>query len=233
MIKRFYLLIFLIFLILSCSRKEEITQPKYNKAEIDQLIDEHLENSIKVFQDSMDSQKGFLGMNNIIDLIGLGKESFKNRTITTWHKVYDNKLLENKIENNLMTQDRVDIELGKSDEHIAQYIHKISLSFIVLVLEGLFEFLLSLLFGYTFVAIVAWLFVLYQFSYGGWVRWSKNRKNRFENIISKTTKIASFTTVVVTIIIGIYNGDYSEKRLIKKIKEDIKNEISIEIEKNI
>lgn len=234
MIKKFYLFIALILLTVSCSQTEkEISQPKYNKVEIEQIVDEHLENTIRVFQDSMDSKKGFLGWRNIRDYVGLGNENFRERTLATWDKVYDNEKLESIIEENLVTQNRVDLELDKGNKHIGQYIHKISLSFIVLVLEGLFEFLLSLFFGYTFAATVAFIFVFYQFSYGGWKRWSKPRRGRFWNIISITGKIASFTALIVTIIIGFYGGDYSNDALTKKIKTDIQNEISAQIEDKI
>ena len=53
------------------------------------------------------------------------------------------------------------------------------------------------------------------------------------NIMSKTTKIASISAVLVTIIIGFYGGDYSNKALTEKIKSDIKNEISMQIEENL
>lgn len=231
---KFYLLLSILFLIVSCSKSgNDVIEPKYNKAEIDQIIDEHLENTIQVFQDSMDAKKGFLGWRNIRDYIGLGKETFTDRTIATWNKVYDYEELETIIEINLLTDDRVNLELTNSNSQIGQYIHKISLSFFVLVLEGLFESLLSLFFGFTFGAVVAFVYVFYKFAYGGWIRWSKNRRSRLSKILSTTGTIASFTAVIVVIISGIINGDYSDKALTNKIKADIQKEISAQIEKNI
>lgn len=232
--KKYYLIITVIFLTVSCSKSEkDITPPKYNKAEIDKIVDDHLTNTIQVFQDSMDAKKGPLGWNNIVDYVGLGDEKFRDRTLETWNKVYDNENLEKKIENNLVTKLPIDLELDKSDKHIVQYIHKISLSFVVLIFEGLFELLLSLFLGYTFVAIVGFVFVMYMFSYGGWKNWSKPRENRALNLISKTSKIASFTAIIVTIILGFYGGDYSNEALTVKIKNDIKNDISMQIEKEL
>jgi len=221
-------------LTVSCSQSEKpILEKKYNKEEIDKITDEHLTNTIQIFQDSMDSKKGFLGWRNIRDYVGLGDENFRERTLRTWYNVYDNEKLEQKLENNLVTQIPVDIELDKSEQYIGQYIHKISLSFVVLIFEGLFELLLSLFLGYTFVAVVGFVFVTYMFSYGGWKNWSPKRENRAMNLISKTLKIASFVAIIVTIILGFYGGDYSNQALAEKIKSDIKSEIFMQIEEKL
>lgn len=234
MLKKKLFLLIIIILLIGCSQSEtEIIKHKYNKEEIDQIVDEHLENTIKVFRDSMNAKKGFLGWKNIRDYIGLGNKNFRERTILTWEKIYENEKLEKKIEENLVTKNRIDLKLGKSNEYIGQYIHKISLSFIVLILEGLFEFLLSLFFGYTFATIVAYTFIIYQFSYGGWKKWSIPRRNRLSNIISISGKIASFAAIIIVLIIGFYSGDYSNDKLSERIKTNIKNEISAQIEKKL
>lgn len=232
--KQFSLLIILILLLGSCSQSDkEIKPSNYNKAEIDKIVNEHLENTIIVFQDSMDSKSGFLGWRNIRDYIGLGEENFRERTLRTWSNVYDNKDLERKIEENLITKKLIDIELSKADEHIGQYIHKISLSVFVLVLEGLFELLLVVFFDFVFVASAVYLFFLYQFTYGGWKRISKKRNDRASSIADKVGKYCAYLAIVVTIIIGIFSGDYSNNALTKKIKSDIQNDISAQIEQKI
>jgi hypothetical protein len=234
MIKKFFLLFAVILLIASCSQTEkEQTTPKYNKAEIDQIVDEHLENTITVFRDSMNAKKGFLGWRNIRDYVGLGNQNFRDRTLATWGNVYDNKELESKIEQNLVAENRVDLQLGKSDEHIGQYIHKISLSTFVLILEGLFELLLILVFDYVFVAVAVYLFFLYQFTYGGWKRMSKKRNDEALSLADKVGKYTTYLAILVTIIIGVYSGDFSNDALSDKIKIDIQNEISAQIEEKI
>lgn len=232
--KNLFLLFFLLFLTVSCSKSdEEVLTPKYNKTEIDKIVDEHLENTITVFQDSMDSKSGFLGWRNIRDYVGLGDESFRERTSETWAKVYHNKQLEREIEQSLVTQKPIDIELNNAEEHIGQYIHKISLSFVILIAEGFFDLLLDIFFGYTFAAVVVFIFVFYQFSYGGWKRMSKPRSERINNIGLKAGRWATYTALFVSIIIGIYSGDYSNDALAEKIKSDIKNDISMQIESKL
>ncbi len=177
----------LISTFLSCSNSDkDFQQTKYNKDEISKIVNDHLDITISTFQDSMDAKKGFLGWKNIRDYVGLGEEGFQDRTLRTWNKVYDNKALEKKIEDNLKTEQSVNIELNKADKQISQYIHKISLSFAVLIGEGFFDFLLDIFFGFTFAAVEVFAYVTYQFSYGKWKRISKKRSERVESIDLKT-----------------------------------------------
>lgn len=232
--KKLYLIISVILLTTSCSQsKKDIPEPKYNKVEIGQIIDDHLSNTIQVFQDSMDVKKGFLGWRNIRDYVGLGDETFRDRTLRTWSNIYDYEALEKKIELNLKTSKPIKIQLNKANEQIGQYIHKISLSFVILIAEGFFDFLLDIFFGFTFAAVVVFFFVFYQFSYGGWKRMSKPRNERINSLGVKAGRWATYTAFFISIIIGLYSGDYSNDALREKIKNDIKNEISAQIEKKI
>lgn len=231
---KLFTIILMIVSFLSCSNSDkELKTLKYNKEEISKIVDEHLDITLSTFQDSMDAKKGILGYKNIRDYIGLGEENFQDRVLSTWNQVYDNDALEKKIELNLISEKPVDIKLSKADEHIGQYIHKISLSFAILIAEGFFDFLLDIFFGYTFAAVAVFIFVFYQFSYGGWKRMSKGRNARINNIALKTGRWATYTAFFVSIIIGIYSGDYSNDALREKIKNDIKNDITLQIEINI
>jgi hypothetical protein len=219
---------------ISCSHSEnELKGSKYNKEEISKIVDEHLDISISTFQDSMDAKKGILGYKNIRDYIGLGEEDFQDRVLRTWNQVYDNQALKKKIELNLKSEKPIDIQLNKANEHISQYIHKISLSFAILIAEGFFDFLLDIFFGFTFAAAVVFIFVLYQFSYGGWKRMSKPRNDRINSIGLKAGRWATYTALFVSIILGVYSGDYSNDALKEKIKNDIKNDITLQIEKKL
>lgn len=232
--KIFFFSLTILLLLVSCSQTDkELPRPNYNKSEIDQIIDEHLENSLVVFQDSIDSKSGFLGWRNIRDYVGLGSEDFSERTLATWYKVYDNKSLEYKIQENLVSEKSVEIEINKADEHISQYIHKISLSFTLLIIEGVFEFLLTLFFGQALVAVASSIFIWYQFTHNGWINWSKPRRNKLEEMVAITSKIVPISIVLLTVLFGLISGNFSDTVLSEKIKSDIKNDISAQIEQKI
>jgi len=204
-------------------------------------IDNYLENSYKQFNDSINLNSGFLGWKNIRDNVGLGDESMKEKSERIWLSVYDSTQLTTIARTHLesaciaLGHNPAEIELKtiSGEKQIGIYAYKIGLSVIGLILEEFFQFLLNLFAGMTFVAFVVFVYISYMFSYGGWIRWSRKRRQKVDDFKQKIVTWTRRVVIVSFIALTWYNGDLTENQIKRKIKSEIINETTIQVKNNL
>ena len=177
---KYFIICFLCFVSISmgtCSAKK--TQAYTNMVIestmqlVENDVDNYLENSYKLFNDSINLNSGLLGWKNIRDNVGLGDESMKEKSERIWLTVYDSTQVTTIARSHLesaciaLGHNPAEIELKTitGEKQIGIYAYKIGLSFIGLILEEFFEFLLNLFAGMTIVAFVVFVYISYMFSF--------------------------------------------------------------------
>lgn len=204
-------------------------------------IDNYLESSYNQFNDSINSNSGFLGWKNIRDNVGLGDESMKEKSERIWLSVYDSTQVTTIARSHLesaciaLGHNPAEIELKTitGEKQIGIYAYKIGLSFIGLILEEFFEFLLNLFAGMTIVAFVVFVYISYMFSCGGWIRWSRKRRQKVADFKQKIATWTRRVVIVSFIALTWYNGDLTGNQIKRKIKSELINEVAIQVENNL
>jgi len=250
MLKRIEKIVFIISLltVFSCS-EEKKEETSYEDTVIESTIissqndvQEYLDITYKKFKDTIDAKSGFLGYKNIRDYLSLGKETMNEKTKRVWFSIYDSKKVTSIIESHLEEAyiaidkkklNQIEIKEITGEKQVELYAHKVSLSMLGLIIEEILEFFISLFAGMTFVAITVFLYVTYQFSIGGWIRWSTKRYEKVHNLIGSVTSWTSRIVFVIFIIVSFYNGDLTENQLKNKIEQDILNEVEMVIKDNL
>lgn len=241
----FFILI-LVFLF-SCSDDEQttneseqaITEITINQTE--NQVHEYLSITYNSFNDSINKNSGFLGWRNLRDYFSLGKETMKEKSTRVWFSVYDSIQVTNMVKNNLedayisldKDPNKINVNYISGKNEIGLYSHKIGLSLIANIFEHLLEWLAELIGSIIIAYLVVFCYVFYMFTWGGWIRWSKQRHGKVNNIGEIALKWGGYLGIIIIIISMFFNGDLTENQLKDKIETNILEQVECQIIKNL
>jgi hypothetical protein len=241
----FYIL--LTFFLFSCSDEEQtidnskdtITQITINQTQNE--VHEYLSITYNSFNDSVNKNSGFLGWRNVRDYFSLGKETMKEKSARVWYSIYDSIKVTNIVKNNLedayisLDKDlnQINVNYISAKEEIGLYSHKIGLSIIANIFEHLLEWLAEFIGSIIISFIVVLIYLFYQFGPGGWIRWSKKRHEKVDNLVITVLRWSGNLCIVIIIISMFYRGDLTENQLKEKIQTNILEQVESQIRNNL
>ena len=120
---------------------------------------------------------------------------------------------------------------GKNE--IGLYSHKIGLSLIANIFEHLLEWLAEFIGSIIIACLVVFCYVFYMFSWGGWIRWSKQRHEKVDNIGKVAIKWGGYLGIIIIIISMFFSGDLTENQLKDKIETNILEQVESQIRNNL
>ncbi|MDC1107371.1 hypothetical protein OAT16_11725 [Prolixibacteraceae bacterium] len=237
--KRFLTILLLLFLVVGCETKESEKERIFNDTETLIMSDagDYIDKAYTQLNDSLERNGGFLGWRNIRDYYEMGDKKMQRRVKRIWFHYYKPRMVTKIIKHNLedafvsVGQDKVRIRVEKIDSQpvIDIYSHKIAISGIFLVLEEVVEFLVTLGVASLLVPLIVFLYVTYQFKYGGWKRWSNKRRKRVDAFSAKVWKWSKRVAAVSFIVAMFFCDDWAHLHM----KAEIKREMMVEIHKQI
>lgn len=220
-------------------KKQAITEIAINQTQ--NQVHEYLSITYNNFNDSISKNSGFLGWRNVRDYFSLGKETMKQKTTRVWYSVYDSIQVTNMVKNNLedayisLDKDpsKISVNYISGKNEIGLYSHKIGLSLIANIFEHLLEWLAKLIGSSIIAFLVVFSYVFYMFSYGGWIRWSKKRHEKVDNIGKIALKWGGYLGILIIIISMFFSGDLTENQLKNKIETNILEQVESQIINNL
>ncbi len=219
--------------------KETISQITINQTQNE--VNEYLSITYDSFNDSINQNSGFLGWRNVRDYFSLGKETMKEKSTRVWYSVYDSIKVTNMVKKNLeeayisldKDPNQINVNYISGKEEIGLYSHKIGLSIIANIFEYLLEWLAELIGSIIIAYIVVFSYVFYMFTWGGWIRWSKQRHEKVNNTGALALKCGGYLGILLIVLSMFFSEDLTENQLKKKIETNILEQVENQIKNNL
>lgn len=205
-------------------------------------IENYMESSISELEVRLDKESGFLGWKDIRDLLGYDSTPMEKRVKKEWRKVYKPRITEKILKKNLEKMyilkgaNPKEITVKKRqryNEAVGQYAYRTVIGWFGEFILEFAEFITTLTFGSLTISILVFLYTFYQFSIGGWIRWSKRRKAKVDSIGEKIQVYSKWVIAAAFLIYSLLNENPSSIRLRAKVIDDIQQEIIEQIDINV
>ncbi|QZT38268.1 hypothetical protein K5X82_05035 [Halosquirtibacter xylanolyticus] len=241
--KRYLMILLFASLILGCNEPQNKRERVFGDTETLIMADagDYIDKAYTQLNDSLERNAGFLGWRNIRDYYEMGDKKMQRRVKRIWFHFYKPRVVTRIIKHNLedafvsVGKDKLRVKVKKIDSQPVMdiYSHKIAISGIFLILEEIAEFILKLGIASLMVPLIVFLYVTFQFKYGGWKRWSNKRRKRVDEFSTKVWKWSKRVAGVSFIVGMLFCDNWAHMHMKAEIKREMMGQIHKQIDLNI
>ncbi|QZE15900.1 hypothetical protein K4L44_08730 [Halosquirtibacter laminarini] len=247
--KQLLLLMLLSFSVLSCKEQGQSRDKNIIIEDTQQIIytdtKAYIHTAYTHLTDSLDRESGFLGWKNIRDYFQLDEVSMQSKVEKIWFHFYDPKVVKKITKSNLedaliakgARKHRVRIHKIDTKPIIHIYAHKIVVSGVFMIIEEIVEYVMAYGIAVFFIFIIISAYVFYQFTLGGWIRWSKKRHAKVDSMTQNIWTWSRRVFGIVFFIGMLYMGDtantQTEKYITNKILKQVETQVAYHLKGDI